>query len=102
MKSEETFKVGLQQQSLTRECVEQVPELVRVGVEVGEGDHAGDVLAVEVVVGGVDVARAPVRVVVAVGARAEGTVLPQRRCGPVIVVMAGRYDMMKIATKCRR
>ena len=75
---------------------------MRVGVEVGEGDHAGDVLAVEVVVGGVDVARAPVRVVVAVGARAEGTVLPQRRCGPVIVVMAGRYDMMKIATKGRR
>ena len=88
--------------SLTRECVEQVPELVRVGVEVGEGDHAGDVLAVEVVVGGVDVARAPVRVVVAVGARAEGTVLPQRRCRPVIVVMAGRYDTMKIETKCRR
>ena len=74
---------------------------MRVSVEVGEGDHAGDVLAVEVVVGGVDVARAPVRVVVAVGARAEGPVLPQRRCRPVIVVMAGRYDTMKIATKCR-
>ena len=86
----DTLKVQLQLTlSPTRECVEQVPELVRVGVEVGEGDHAGDVLAVEVVVGGVDVARAPVRVVVAVGARAEGPVLPQRRCRPVTVVMAG-------------
>ena len=39
-------------------------------------------------------------VVVAVGARAEGSVLPQRRCRPVVVVMAG--DTMKIETKCRR
>ena len=58
-------------------------------VHIRVGDHPGDVLAVEVVVGGVDVARAPVRVVVTVGARAEGPVLPQRRCRPVTVVMAG-------------
>ena len=89
---------------ITCQGVEKVPQLVSVLIEIRICDHASHVLAVEVVVGGVDVARAPVRVVVAVGARAEGTVLPQRRCCPVIVVMAGRYDMMmmKIETKCRR
>ena len=44
---------------------------MRIPVEVGEGDHAGDILAVAVVVGLVDVARAPVGVVVTVGARTE-------------------------------
>ena len=43
----------------------------RILVEVGVGDHASDILAVEVVVGLVDVPGAPVGVVVAVGASTE-------------------------------
>ena len=56
-------------------------------MEVRVGDHARDVLTVEVVVGGVDVPHAPVGVVVAVRARTEGAVIPQRWGAPVIVVM---------------
>ena len=52
------------------------------------GDHASDVLAVEIVVGDVDVPDAPVGVVVAVGARTEGAVIPQGRGAPVVFVMA--------------
>ena len=57
-------------------------------VHIRVGDHPGDVLAVEVVVGAVDVPHAPVRVVVAVGACAERVVIPEGLCLPVIVVMA--------------
>jgi len=53
------------------EGVEQVPQLVRVHPQVVVGHHARHVLAVQVVVRGVDVAHAPVRVVVAVGARSS-------------------------------
>jgi len=52
------------------------------------GDHASDVLAVEIVVGDIDVPDAPVGVVVAVGARTEGAVIPQGRGAPVVLVMA--------------
>ena len=57
-------------------------------VHIRVGDHPGDVLAVEVVVGAVDVPHAPVRVVVAVGACAEGVVIPEGLSLPVIVVVA--------------
>ena len=61
---------------------------MRVLVHVGVGDHPGHVLAVEVVVGAVDVPHAPVGVVVAVGARAKVAVIPERLGLPVVVVMA--------------
>ena len=51
------------------------------------GDHASDVLAVEIVMGDVDVPDAPVGVVVAVGACTEGAVIPQGRGAPVVFVM---------------
>ena len=56
-------------------------------VEIRVGDHARDVLAVEVVVGGVDVPDTPVRVVVAVGAGTERALSPERRGAPVVVVV---------------
>ena len=69
---------------------------MRVLVHVGVGDHPGHVLAVEVVVGAVDVPHAPVGVVVAVGARAEVAVIPERLSLPVVVVMAGVTNEMFI------
>ena len=65
-------------------------------IEVGVGDHACDVLAVEVVVGGVDVPDAPVGVVIAVGAGTERSLSPDRRSAPVIVVVT---EMIKIDVK---
>ena len=59
---------------LRAEGLVDVPQLVGVDVEVVVGDDAADELAVEVVVRGVDRADAPVRVGVAVGARAEAAV----------------------------
>ena len=41
--------------TLTCQGVEEVPQLVWVLVEIRVGDHARHILAVEVVVGGVDV-----------------------------------------------
>ena len=73
--------------TITCQGVEKVPQLVLVLIEVGVGDHACDVLAVEVVVGGVDVPDAPVGVVVAVGAGAEGPRGPEGGRLPVLVVM---------------
>ena len=61
---------------------------MRVLVHVGVGDHPGHVLAVEVIVGAVDVPHAPVGVVVAVCARAKVAVIPERLGLPVVVVMA--------------
>ena len=60
---------------------------MRVLVQVGVGDHPSHVLAVEVVVGAVDVPHAPVGVVVAVGARAKVAVIPERLGLPMVVVM---------------
>ena len=51
---------------------------MRVLVQVGVGDHPSHVLAVEVVVSAVDVPHTPVRVVVAVGARAKVAIIPER------------------------
>ena len=51
-----------------------VPQLVGIDVEVVVGDDAADKLAVQVVVGNVDGADAPVRVGVGVGARAKGSI----------------------------
>ena len=73
---------------ITCQGVEKISQLVRVLVEIRVGDHARDVLAVEVVVGGVDVPDTPVRVVVAVGACAEGVVIPEGLSLPVMVVVA--------------
>ena len=61
--------------------------MIFVLVEVGVGDHSSDVLAVEVVVGGVDVPDTPVGVVVAVGAGTERALSPERRGAPVVVVV---------------
>ena len=58
-------------QLLVAQGLVDVPELVGIHVEVVVGDDAGDELAVEEVVGGVDGAEAPVSVGVAVGAGAE-------------------------------
>ena len=63
-------------------------------IEVGVGDHACDVLAVEVVVGGVDVPDTPVGVVVAVGAGTERALSPERRGAPVVVVVT-RYRVRR-------
>ena len=57
-------------------------------IEIRVGDHARDVLAVEVVVGGVDVPDTPVRVVVAVGAGTERASSPQRGGLPVVLIVA--------------
>ena len=54
------------------------------------GDHASDVLAVEIVVGHVDIPGAPVGVVVAVGARTEGAIIPQGWRTPMVLIMAKR------------
>ena len=67
---------------------------MRVLVQVGVGDHPSHVLAVEVVVGAVDVPHAPVGVVVAIGARAKVSVIPKRLGLPVVVVMAGMTNKM--------
>ena len=64
---------------LRAEGLVDVPQLVGVDVEVVVGDDAADELAVEVVVGGVDGADAPVRVRVAVRARTEAAVLKGNR-----------------------
>ena len=61
--------------------------MIFVLIEVGVGDHSSDVLAVEVVVGGVDVPDTPVGVVVAVGAGTERALSPERRGAPVGVVV---------------
>ena len=63
-------------------------------VHIRVGDHPGDVLAVEVVVGGVDVPDTPVGVVVAVGAGTERALSPERRGAPVVVVMT-RYKVRR-------
>ena len=60
----------------------------RINVDVEVGDHASDILAVEIVVGGVDVPDTPVGVVVTVSAGTEGTLSPERCSLPVVVVMA--------------
>ena len=67
---------------------------MRVLVQVGVGDHPGHILAVEVVVGAVDVPHAPVGVVVAVGARAKVSIIPEGIGVPVVVVMAGKANYM--------
>ena len=73
---------------ITCQGVEKISQLVRVLVEIRVGDHARDVLAVEVVVGGVDVPDTPVRVVVAVGAGTEGASSPHRGRLPVVLIVA--------------
>ena len=69
---------------------------MRVLVQVGVGDHPGHVLAVEVVVGAVDVPHTPVRVVVAVGARAKVAVIPEGLCVPMVVIVAGKAHYMLV------
>ena len=71
-----------------RQSVQEVPQLVRVDPEVVVGHHPRDVLAVEIVVGGVDVPDAPVGVVVAVGAGTESSPGPVGLSFPVVVVVA--------------
>ena len=70
------------------EAVQKVPQLVRVHAEIVVGHHARHVLAVEIVVGDVDVPHAPVGVVVAVGAGTERSSGPERGGLPVVLVMA--------------
>ena len=77
------------EQLITCQGVEKVPQLVPVLIEIRICDHARHVLAVEVVVGGVDVPHTPVRVVVAVGAGTERAPAPQRGGLPVVLVVAG-------------
>ena len=72
---------------------------MRVLVHVGVGDHPGHVLAVEVVVGAVDVPHAPVGVVVAVGAGAEWPFRPEGRSLPVVVVV-GETVHLHILNNC--
>ena len=60
----------------------------RINPEVKVGDHASDILAVKIVVGGVDVPDTPVGVVVTVSAGTEGTLSPEGCSLPVGVVMA--------------
>ena len=73
---------------LTWQCVEKIPQLERIYSEIKIGDHACDILAVEIVVGGVDIPDTPVGVVVTVGAGAEGPFCPHRGGLPVIIVVA--------------
>merc|ERR1719209_833406 len=68
--------------------VEQVSQLVRVNPQIEVGHHTSDVLAIKVVVGLVDVSHAPVGVVVAVGASAEGSLRPLGFRLPMVVVVA--------------
>jgi len=67
--------------------VEEVPQLVGVDSHVVVGHHPRHVLAVEIVVGDVDVPDTPVGVVVAVGAGTERTTSPTRLRPPVLVVV---------------
>ena len=60
----------------------------RINVDVKVGDHASDILAVEIVVGGVYVPGTPVGVVVTVSAGTERTLSPEGCSLPVGVVMA--------------
>ena len=63
-------------QDHTCQGVEKIPQLERINPEVKVGDHASDILAVKIVVGGVDVPDTPVGVVVTVSAGTEGTLSP--------------------------
>ena len=51
----------------------------RIYSKIKISDHASDILAVEIVVSGVDGPGAPVGVVIAVGTGTEGSLCPQRR-----------------------
>ena len=74
--------------NVTFECVQKIPQLVRILVEVRVSYHASDVLAVKVVVGHVDIPDTPVGVVVAVGAGTKRSLSPERGSCPMMVVMA--------------
>ena len=50
----------------------------RIYSKIKISDHASDILAVEIVVGGVDVPDTPVGVIVTVGAGAKGPLRPHR------------------------
>ena len=63
----------------TWQCVEKIPQLERIYSKIKISDHASDILAVEIVVSGVDGPGAPVGVVIAVGTGTEGSLCPQRR-----------------------
>ena len=63
-------------------------QLEGVSVDVEVSDHASDILAVEVVLGTVDVSDAPVGVVIAVSTGTEWTISPQWSSFPVVIVMA--------------
>ena len=72
---------------LTWQCVEKIPQLEGIYSEIKIGDHACDILAVEIVVGGVDIPDTPVGVVVTVGAGAKRSLGPKWRSFPMIVIV---------------
>ena len=75
-------------QFVLRQSVINIPQLIRIDVEVVIGDDAAHELAVQVVVSRVHGSQAPVGVRVGVGARAERAVIPKWRRSPVVVVVA--------------
>ena len=81
------------------EVVHGVPQLIRIFHDVVVRDKAGDKLAVEEVVGRVDSARAPVRVIVGIGTRAKRSQGPIGRDFPVIVVLFEAIHVLNIALK---
>ena len=81
---------------ITCQGVEKVPQLVAILIEIRVGDHTSHVLAVEIVVGGVDVPDTPVRVVVAVGAGTERPSGPHRGGLPVVLIVAGNTRQLAV------
>ena len=81
------------QGKLTFECVQKISQLVWILVDIRVSYHACDILAVEVVVGHVDIPNTPVGVIVAVGAGTKRSLSPERGSCPMIVVMATKYRL---------
>lgn len=84
-------------QLIFRQGVGDVAQLVGVDAHVVVGDESGDEFAVERVVGRVERADAPVRIVVGVHADAEGVVVPQRGRPPMILVVAEAIHLLVVA-----
>ena len=103
---DETFGTFADSHSFERSVVEvqlrfgqgvrNVPQLVRVDPHVVIGDEAGDELAIERIVSGIQCTDTPVSIVISVHAHAEWTIFPEGRRSPVIAVVTEAVHFLVI------